>query len=214
MDVLVSDTSVVIDLERAEILDYVFLLPYRFIVPDALYEQELKDYGGERLIAKGLQVRILTGEQMKEAQRLRTLERRISIHDSYALSLAKAEAAILLAGDAAMRRLAEAEGVRCHGVLWVFDQLEDKQVMSPTLLLGALTRLVAHPRCRLLPHESNLRLTRLRACARSRRSNGRSRKRLMPSGTSTSIAIPDAYRGREQAYVKHRLLEVYRGSSS
>ena len=163
MDVLVSDTSVVIDLERAEILDYVFALPYRFVVPDALYEQELKDYGGERLIAKGLQVRILTGEQMQEAQRLRTLERRISIHDSYALSLAKAEAAILLAGDAAMRRLAAAEGVRCHGVLWIFDQLEDKQSVSRALLRHALTRLAAHPRCRLPPDEVNLRLTRLGA---------------------------------------------------
>lgn len=149
MDVLISDTSVVIDLERAEILDYVFALPYRFVVPDALYEQELKDYGGERLIAKGLQVRTLTGEQVQEAQRLRTLERRISIHDSYALALAKAEAAILLAGDAAMRQLAAAEGVRCHGVLWVFDQLEDKKSVTPALLLDALTRLAAHPRCRL-----------------------------------------------------------------
>lgn len=163
MDVLVSDTSVVIDLERAEILDYVFTLPYRFIVPDALYEQELKDYGGERLIAKGLLVRVLTGKQVQEAQRLRALERRISIHDSYALSLAKTEAAILLAGDAAMRRLAETEGVRCHGVLWAFDQLEDKQSVSPVLLLEALTRLAAHPRCRLPPYEVNLRLARLRA---------------------------------------------------
>ena len=51
MDVLVSDTSVVIDLERAEILDYVFALPYRFVVPDALYEQELKDYGGNRFFS-------------------------------------------------------------------------------------------------------------------------------------------------------------------
>lgn len=161
MDVLISDTSVVIDLERAEILEYVFALPYRFVVPDALYEQELKDYGGERLIAKGLQVRSLTGGQVQEAQRLRTLERRISIHDSYALSLAKAEAAILLAGDAAMRRLAAAEGVRCHGVLWVFDQLEDKQSVSPALLFEALTRLVAHPRCRLPREEINLRLARL-----------------------------------------------------
>jgi predicted nucleic acid-binding protein len=161
MDVLVSDTSVVIDLERADILEHVFALPYRFIVPDALYEQELKDYGGERLLAKGLQVRILTGEQVQEAQRLRTLERRISIHDSYALSLAKAEAAILLAGDAAMRRLAEAEGVRCHGVLWVFDQLEDNRTMPPTLLHEALTRLAAHPRCRLPRSEINLRLARL-----------------------------------------------------
>ena len=31
----------------------------------------------------------------------------------------------------------------------------------------------------------------------------------MPSGRSSSITMPDAYRGREQAYVKHRLLEAY-----
>ena len=162
MDVLVSDTSVVIDLERAGIIEHVFALPYRFIVPDALYEQELKDYGGERLIAKGLQVRTLTGEQMQEAQRLRTVERRISIHDSYALALAKAGAAILLAGDAALRRLAEAEGVRCHGVLWAFDQLEEKQIVPRALLCEGLTRLANHPRCRLPREEVNLRLARLR----------------------------------------------------
>jgi len=160
MDVLVSDTSVVIDLERAQIIEHVFALPYRFIVPDALYEQELKDYGGERLIAKGLQVRTLTGEQVQEAQRLRTLERRISIHDSYALSLAKAEAAILLTGDAEMRRLAEAEGVRCHGVLWVFDQLGDGRIVQPALLHETLARLAAHPRCRLPGEEIELRLAR------------------------------------------------------
>lgn len=161
MDVLVSDTSVVIDLERAQIIEHVFALPYRFIVPDALYEQELRDYGGERLIAKGLQVRTLTGEQVREAQRLRTLERRISIHDSYALSLAKAGAAILLAGDAALRRLAEAEGVRCHGVLWIFDQLEERQVVLRTLLYEGLARLANHPRCRLPRAEIDLRLERL-----------------------------------------------------
>src|SRR3990172_546018 len=163
MDVLVSDTSVVIVLERAGLIEHIFALPYRFVVPDALYENEIKDYGGERLLALGLQVRSLTGQQLTEAQRLRSLERRISIHDSYALSLAKAKAAILLAGDAAMRRLAAAEGVRCHGVLWIFDQLEDKQSVSRALLRHALTRLAAHPRCRLPPDEVNLRLTRLGA---------------------------------------------------
>jgi hypothetical protein len=58
----------------------------------------MRGFGGEKLVALGLQVRSLTGEQGLEAQRLRALERKISIHDSYALSLAKAEAAILLAG--------------------------------------------------------------------------------------------------------------------
>lgn len=147
MDVLVSDTSVVIDLERALLIEHVFALPYRFVVPDALYEKEFREYGGERLLALGLQVRLLSGEQLTEAQRLRTLERRISIHDSYALSLAKAEAAILLAGDAAMRRLAEAEEVRCHGVLWVFDRLEEHRVVDAAALHVGLSRVIAHPRC-------------------------------------------------------------------
>ena len=147
MDVLISDTSVVIDLERAGLIEHVFALPYRFVVPDALYESEIKDYGGARLRELGLEIRALTGVQVAEAQRLRALERRISIHDSYALSLAKAEAAILLAGDKAMRRLAEAEEVRCHGVLWVFDQLEEHQVVSAKALHAGLSRVVAHPRC-------------------------------------------------------------------
>jgi predicted nucleic acid-binding protein len=147
MDVLISDTSVVIDLERAELIEHVFALPYRFVVPDTLYENEIKDYGGERLCALGLEVRTLTGAQVTDAQRLRLLERRISIHDSYALSLARAEAAILLAGDMAMRRLAEAEEVRCHGVLWVFDRLEEHKVVGAAALHAGLSRVVAHPRC-------------------------------------------------------------------
>lgn len=162
MDVLISDTSVVIDLERAELIEYVFALPYRFVVPDALYENEIKDYGGERLRALGLEVRALTGVQVADAQRLRVLERRISIHDSYALSLAKAEAAILLAGDKAMRQLAAAEEVRCHGVLWVFDRLEEHQVVSAAALHTGLSRVVAHPRCWLPREMVDQRLRRYR----------------------------------------------------
>jgi len=160
MDVLISDTSVVIDLERAELIEQVFALPYRFVVPDALYHNEIKDYGGERLRALGLEVRTLTGAQVTDAQRLRLLERRISIHDSYALSLARAEAAILLAGDMAMRRLAEAEEVRCHGVLWVFDRLEEHRVVGAAALHAGLSRVVAHPRCWLPREMVDLRLRR------------------------------------------------------
>jgi hypothetical protein len=163
MDVLVSDTSVVIDLERSELMERIFKLPYRFVVPDALYERELKDYGGPRLLELGLEVRSLSGEQMGEAQRLRGLERRISIHDSYALSLARAEAAILLAGDAALRRLAEAEEVRCHGVLWVFDQMEELRVATAGALLKGLTLVREHPRCRLPDRDVALRLARYAA---------------------------------------------------
>jgi hypothetical protein len=160
MDVLVSDTSVVIDLERAQLIESVFALPYRFIVPTALYEKEIRDYGGEQLLALGLVVQELTSGQVTEAQRLRSLERRISIHDSFALSLAKTEAAILLSGDAALRELAAAEEVRCHGVLWLFDRLEEHQVVHVSDLHACLGRLAAHPRCRLPPDAVEQRLSR------------------------------------------------------
>ena len=45
MRVLVSDTSVPIDLERGLLLESALRLPFAFAVPDLLYERELKDYG-------------------------------------------------------------------------------------------------------------------------------------------------------------------------
>ena len=56
MQVLVSDTSVLVDLERGSLLEASFRLPHRFAVPDLLYERELKDWGGEELIRLGLSV--------------------------------------------------------------------------------------------------------------------------------------------------------------
>lgn len=160
MDVLVSDTSVVIDLKRAQLIERIFTLPYRFVVPDALYKRELRHYGGEKLVALGLEVRSLTGEQVLEAQRLRTLERKISIHDSYALSLAEAEAAILLAEDAAMRRLAESVGLRCHEALRLFDEFEGRRVVGANALDESLTRIAGQSRCRLPPEAVRQRLER------------------------------------------------------
>jgi hypothetical protein len=48
MKILVSDTSVLIDLERGGLLVSCFRLPFEFAVPDLLYARELKDFGGRR----------------------------------------------------------------------------------------------------------------------------------------------------------------------
>ena len=50
MPILVSDTSVLIDLERADLLDEMFLLPFEFAVPDLLYGRELAGELGDRLL--------------------------------------------------------------------------------------------------------------------------------------------------------------------
>ena len=53
MKVLVSDTSVLIDLDRGSLVEPTFRLPFEFTVPDLLYERELKDHGGPEFIRLG-----------------------------------------------------------------------------------------------------------------------------------------------------------------
>ncbi len=58
MTILVSDTSVLIDLERGELIECAFKLSATFAVPDVLYERELRQYGGGRTPATGTEGRI------------------------------------------------------------------------------------------------------------------------------------------------------------
>ena len=54
--VVVSDSSVLIDLERGSFFPAAFALRLEFCVPDLLYRRELEPYGGDRLRAMGLRV--------------------------------------------------------------------------------------------------------------------------------------------------------------
>ena len=56
MKFVVSDTSILIDLERAGFLETVFALPFSFAVPDVLYRQEIEASWGPQLLALNLRV--------------------------------------------------------------------------------------------------------------------------------------------------------------
>jgi hypothetical protein len=47
--VLVSDTSVLVDLQRGGVLEIALGLPYEFAVPDLLFERELREWEGRAL---------------------------------------------------------------------------------------------------------------------------------------------------------------------
>ena len=161
MTILVSDTSVLIDLERGSLLESVFSLSATFAVPDMLYERELKGYGGEALLALGLKVLELDGDGVILAQSYRALSKKISLPDSFALALAHRDGHTLLTGDGALRALAEAEGVECHGVLWVVDRLIGANTIPKVMLAAKLEQIASHPRCRLPQREVKLRLEKL-----------------------------------------------------
>src|SRR5262249_17521273 len=117
--VLVSDTSILIDLERGEIIEAAFKTTYEIAVPDLLYERELAPHAGERLKKLGLKVLGVDDAGVALAQRYRTQERRLSLVDVMSLALAKRQTCTLLTGDGALRALAMAEQVECHGLFWL-----------------------------------------------------------------------------------------------
>ncbi|MDE0422928.1 MAG: hypothetical protein OXK76_18840 [Gammaproteobacteria bacterium] len=91
--IVVSDSSVLIDLERGCLFEAAFALPFDFCVPDLLYRLELEPYGGNELVARGLQVLELDGDGVAQAARYRQTERAISLSDAFALALHAAQAA-------------------------------------------------------------------------------------------------------------------------
>lgn len=163
MAVLVSDTSVVVDLERGGLLEQVFGLPHDFVVPDRLFERELAGNLGDRLLGLGLRVEELAGDEVAVAAQLLRAERALSVPDAFAFAIAKARAWTLLTGDGALRRVAEGAGLEIHGVLWVMDELEEKRALAHDVLHSALSAIAGHPRCRLPRAEVGRRLTRYRS---------------------------------------------------
>lgn len=158
MRILVSDTSVLIDLERGGFLDSCFSLPFEFAVPDLLYTRELDDYGGPALVTRGLRVEGLTSDEVTVAQRVRGEHPKLSLPDAFAYALASLRGWTLLTGDGELRALAQAQGMPFFGVLWVLDQLFEAHILDAAMLVAGLKAIAAHPRCRLPRVEIEVRL--------------------------------------------------------
>ena len=138
-------------------------MSWELAVPDLLYENELRDHGGERLVALGLIVAELAPEEVVTALSYRRRQAALSLADTFALSLAASREWTLLTGDGRLRDLARSEQVSCHGVLWMLDHLHEETVVPISALHHGLTVIAAHPRCRLPKRDIAVRLERFRA---------------------------------------------------
>jgi hypothetical protein len=97
-NLLVSGTSVLIDLDRGGLLEALFQLPFGVAVPDVLYLSELKSWRGKELMNLGLQVLELDESGVSLAQGYTTSNRRISAPDGFALAFACATPSRLAIG--------------------------------------------------------------------------------------------------------------------
>lgn len=155
---IVSDASVLIDLERGDLLEACFRLPFQFNVPDLMYHNELKDYSDKDLIGLGLSVRELDEKGVSLAVKYRLQKPNLSVPDSFALSLAHGQNWTLLSGDRVLRQFAESNAVECRGLLWLLDEILAANTATMRELYDGLVNISRDSRCRLPNSEIQRRL--------------------------------------------------------
>jgi len=161
--ILVSDTSILIDLERGALLEALFRLEHEFVVPDILFERELKGALGDQLVALGLRVESLMPAEVSRAALVMRQRSALSTPDAFAFALARERTWTLLTGDGVLRSQAIEENVVTHGVLWIFDELHAGGVVDCVQLHAGLSTISSHQRCRLPGVEVAARLAQYEA---------------------------------------------------
>ncbi|MHB0859252.1 MAG: PIN domain-containing protein [Anaerolineae bacterium] len=138
----VADASILFDLRNGHILTESTSLPYRFIVPDAVFA-ELDAPLRLAVQSLGFEIGDLKGKTILEIHALRPEHPRISVSDLFALFLARDRQAVLLTGARRLRGLAETRGLIVHGTLWVLDRLCAQRTLDTQSALAALERILA-----------------------------------------------------------------------
>ena len=140
MQIIVSDTSVIIDIENSNLTEAMFSLPCQFIVPDILFKEELAQQHSH-LIKLGLVQKSLDGELIQESIQLGLENKKLSSNDLFAFALARSKKCLLLTSDKALRDLAENYGVNVHGTLWLVKKMVDECQITSTAAIEAFKKM-------------------------------------------------------------------------
>ncbi len=162
MTILVSDTAVILDLDRGKVLEPAFSLSTPFAVSDLLYERELPRSLASRMTSLGLTVETLTDGEVTEAMQHRRADSSLSLSDAFSFTIARKRQWRVLTGEGGLRRVALANQLEVLGFLCVLDRLESEKICDCGVLAAALDSTARHPRCRLARAEIDKRINRYR----------------------------------------------------
>jgi predicted nucleic acid-binding protein len=153
MRIVVSDSSCIIDLRKASLMDVFLRLPYEVLIPNTLFEEELLDITEAQrraLIREGLNIVDLPGAGVLRAQQVIRSAPRLSVNDGFAFALAESHpGCILLTGDSCLRSLAVTHKIEVHDFLWIIDELHRHTLTAADVLSAALRLLAGDPSNRL-----------------------------------------------------------------
>ena len=142
---VVIDACCLIDLHKVQLHALALALPYRFVIPAPVRHSEvlnLTDLEWRYLDAAGLETLDPLLEHATEVLEARREHAGLSLVDCACLVAARHhENSVLLTADKRLRRVAQSEGQRVHGVLWIVDQLYVAGICGVARLVDVLETL-------------------------------------------------------------------------
>lgn len=141
-------------------------LPFEFVVPYPIRQSELltltpQDW--QMMDESGVETYDLQPDAVTEAFALKARHPGLSANDCFCLVTSqRRENAILLTGDAQLRAAAQQRAIEVHGVLWIIDELEARELAPSLVLVAALETWREDPSVFLPFEEIASRLRRLK----------------------------------------------------
>lgn len=146
--IVVNDTNVFIDLYEVGLLEEFFTLPWEVHTTDFVMLELLRE-GQQETVArykadKRLLVPVLEAKEMLEIGNLYQQNQNrtnLSLTDCSVWYYAKVNHYILLTGDRKLRTASAYDGVEVHGIIYVFDSLVERGIISCQVAIDKLQKL-------------------------------------------------------------------------
>lgn len=132
--IAVNDANLFIDLCEIDLVERFFELPLEFHTTQLILN-ELEDEQQKLLLpflaTKRLSVRHLTQAEIEALATISTQSRKLSREDLSVYFYARElRDCMILTGDNRLRKEAQRQGFEVHGILWVFEQLVENQILN------------------------------------------------------------------------------------
>lgn len=146
MKIVVNDANILIDLADLDLLHYFSKLNFElhtndFVLSEIKIPSQLSKIN--QLVRGGKMIVATTkSEEYLEITNLQT--KNLSFQDCSILYYTKKVSGMLLSGDGNLRKAAKSAGTEVRGIIYIFDQLIEKELISKNLAVTKITQLQAN----------------------------------------------------------------------
>lgn len=145
---VISDTNIFLDLMSVSLLEKFFQLPCDiettdFVIDEIVQPKQIKDIQN-CIKSKKLNVITFTFEELIKINDIfDNSQNNTSMADCSVWYRAKETAGRLLTGDGKLRKSAEKDNVKVSGILYIFDNLVEYEIITKTEAVNSLKKLIS-----------------------------------------------------------------------